>query len=166
MIKTYEMLSAGDSVGVFQLESSGMREVISKLKPDNINDIIALISLYRPGPMDNISIYIARKHGFEKPDYIHPILEGVLKETFGVIIYQEQVMEIAKIMAGYSLGEADLLRRAMGKKIKEEMDNQRRAFISGAINNGIEEEKASYILIWWRNLQVMGLINLMLQLMH
>ncbi|RZB12879.1 DNA polymerase III subunit alpha [Ehrlichia minasensis] len=143
--KTYEMLSAGNSVGVFQLESSGMREVISKLKPDNINDIIALISLYRPGPMDNISIYIARKHGFEKPDYIHPILEDVLKETFGVIIYQEQVMEIAKIMAGYSLGEADLLRRAMGKKIKEEMDNQRRAFINGAISNGIEEEKASYI---------------------
>ncbi|ABD45119.1 DNA polymerase III, alpha subunit [Ehrlichia chaffeensis str. Arkansas] len=143
--KTYEMLSAGDSVGVFQLESSGMREVISKLKPDNINDIIALISLYRPGPMDNISIYIARKHGFEKPDYIHPILEDVLRETFGVIIYQEQVMEIAKIMAGYSLGEADLLRRAMGKKIKEEMDNQRRTFINGAVSNGIEEEKASYI---------------------
>ena len=143
--KTYEMLSAGNSVGVFQLESSGMREVISKLKPDNINDIIALISLYRPGPMDNISIYIARKHGLEKPDYIHPILEDVLKETFGVIIYQEQVMEIAKIMAGYSLGEADLLRRAMGKKIKEEMDNQRRKFISGAVSNRIEEEKASYI---------------------
>ncbi|AHX04270.1 DNA polymerase III subunit alpha [Ehrlichia japonica] len=143
--KTYEMLSTGDSVGVFQLESSGMREVISKLKPDSINDIIALISLYRPGPMDNISIYIARKHGLERPDYIHPILEDVLKETFGVIIYQEQVMEIAKIMAGYSLGEADLLRRAMGKKIKEEMDNQRRAFINGAVNNGIEEEKASYI---------------------
>ena len=143
--KTYEMLSTGDSAGVFQLESSGMREVISKLKPDNINDIIALISLYRPGPMDNISIYIARKHGLERPDYIHPILENVLKETFGVIIYQEQVMEIAKIMAGYSLGEADLLRRAMGKKIKEEMDNQRRAFINGAVNNGIEKEKASYI---------------------
>ncbi|QGR02270.1 DNA polymerase III subunit alpha [Ehrlichia ruminantium] len=143
--KTYEMLSSGDSIGVFQLESSGMREVISKLKPDNINDIIALISLYRPGPMDNIPVYIARKHGLEQPDYIHSILEGVLKETFGVIIYQEQVMEIAKIMAGYSLGEADLLRRAMGKKIKEEMDNQRRTFINGAVNNGIDQEKASYI---------------------
>ncbi|CAN7940077.1 unnamed protein product, partial [Ixodes pacificus] len=143
--KTYEMLSAGDSVGVFQLESSGMREVISKLRPDGIQDIIALISLYRPGPMNNIAVYIARKHGLEQPDYIHPILEEVLKETFGVIIYQEQVMEIARTLAGYSLGSADLLRRAMGKKIKEEMDRQRQDFIDGAIKNGIEQAKASYI---------------------
>ncbi|AGZ78658.1 DNA polymerase III subunit alpha [Anaplasma marginale str. Dawn] len=143
--KTYEMLSTGNSVGVFQLESAGMREAISKLRPDGIQDIIALISLYRPGPMNNIAIYIARKHGLEKPDYIHPMLEGVLKETFGVIIYQEQVMEIARILAGYSLGGADLLRRAMGKKIKEEMDKQRQDFVNGAIKNGIDRGKASYI---------------------
>ncbi|KJV69591.1 DNA polymerase III subunit alpha [Candidatus Neoehrlichia procyonis] len=143
--KTYEMLSLGNSIGVFQLEGSGMREAISKLKPDGIRDIIAIISLYRPGPMDNIALYIQRKHGLEAPDYIHPMLEVVLKETFGVIIYQEQVMEIARILANYTLGGADLLRRAMGKKIKEEMDSQRLIFISGAIKNGIDAEKASYI---------------------
>lgn len=143
--KTYEMLSAGDSVGVFQLESAGMREAICKLRPDSIQDIIALISLYRPGPMNNIAVYIARKHGLEEPDYIHPMLECVLKETFGVVIYQEQVMEIARILAGYSLGAADLLRRAMGKKIKEEMDRQRKDFVDGAVSNGIEKSKASHI---------------------
>ncbi|WP_353287063.1 DNA polymerase III subunit alpha [Wolbachia endosymbiont (group A) of Anthophora plumipes] len=143
--KTYEMLSSGDSIGVFQLESSGMREALIKLKPDCIEDIIALISLYRPGPMDNIPTYVARKHGLEKPDYIHPLLEGVLKETFGVIIYQEQVMEIARILSGYSLAEADLLRRAMGKKIKEEMDKQRELFIQGATKNGVDYDRASYI---------------------
>ncbi|OEY86677.1 DNA polymerase III subunit alpha [Wolbachia pipientis] len=143
--RTYEMLSCGDSVGVFQLESSGMREVLIKLKPDSIEDIIALISLYRPGPMDNIATYIARKHGREKPDYIHPLLEAVLKETFGVIIYQEQVMEIARILSGYSLAEADLLRRAMGKKIKVEMDKQRELFVNGAIKNGVNHDRASYI---------------------
>ncbi len=105
--KTFEMLSKGDSVGVFQLESAGMRDTLRKLKPDNIEDIIALISLYRPGPMDNIPSYIARKHGTEEPDYLHPMLETVLKETYGVIIYQEQVMQIAQIMGGYSLGGAD-----------------------------------------------------------
>ncbi|NUY39249.1 DNA polymerase III subunit alpha [Wolbachia endosymbiont of Litomosoides brasiliensis] len=143
--KTYEMLSNGDSIGVFQLESSGMREALIKLKPDCIEDIIALISLYRPGPMDNIPTYIARKHGLEKPDYIHPLLERVLKETFGVIIYQEQVMEIARILSGYSLAEADLLRRAMGKKIKAEMDKQRELFIQGATKNGVDYDRASYI---------------------
>jgi len=142
---TYEMLSYGDSIGVFQLESSGMREALIKLKPDCIEDIIALISLYRPGPMDNIPTYVARKHGLEKPDYIHPLLEGVLKETFGVIIYQEQVMEIARILSGYSLAEADLLRRAMGKKIKEEMDKQRELFVSGATKNDVDYDRASYI---------------------
>ncbi|MDN5248147.1 MAG: DNA polymerase III subunit alpha [Wolbachia endosymbiont of Tyrophagus putrescentiae] len=142
---TYEMLSRGDSIGVFQLESSGMREALIKLKPDCIEDVIALISLYRPGPMDNIPTYISRKHGLEKPDYIHPLLEEVLKETFGVIIYQEQVMEIARILSGYSLAEADLLRRAMGKKIKEEMDKQRELFISGATKNGVDYDRASYI---------------------
>ncbi|WCR54223.1 MAG: DNA polymerase III subunit alpha [Wolbachia endosymbiont of Ctenocephalides orientis wCori] len=143
--KTYEMLSQGDAIGVFQLESSGMREALVKLKPDCIEDIIALISLYRPGPMDNIPTYVARKHGLEKPDYIHPLLEGVLKETFGVIIYQEQVMEIARILSGYSLAEADLLRRAMGKKIKEEMDKQRELFVQGATKNGFDYDRASYI---------------------
>ncbi|MDX5526632.1 MAG: DNA polymerase III subunit alpha, partial [Wolbachia endosymbiont of Andrena nigroaenea] len=143
--KTYEMLSSGDSIGVFQLESSGMREALIKLKPDCIEDIIALISLYRPGPMDNIPTYVARKHGLEKPDYIHPLLEEVLKETFGVIIYQEQVMEIARILSGYSLAEADLLRRAMGKKIKEEMDKQRELFVQGATKNGVDYDRASYI---------------------
>ncbi|MDD9331265.1 MAG: DNA polymerase III subunit alpha [Wolbachia sp.] len=143
--KTYEMLSRGDSIGVFQLESSGMREALIKLKPDCIEDIIALISLYRPGPMDNIPTYIARKHGLEKPDYIHPLLERVLKETFGVIIYQEQVMEIARILSGYSLAEADLLRRAMGKKIKAEMDKQRELFVNGAMKNGVDYDRASYI---------------------
>ncbi|APR98518.1 DNA polymerase III subunit alpha [Wolbachia endosymbiont of Folsomia candida] len=143
--KTYEMLSRGDAIGVFQLESSGMRESLIKLKPDCIGDIIALISLYRPGPMDNIPTYIARKHGLEKPDYIHPLLEEVLKETFGVIIYQEQVMEIARILSGYSLAEADLLRRAMGKKIKAEMDKQRELFVSGATKNGVTHDRASYI---------------------
>ncbi|WP_353279654.1 DNA polymerase III subunit alpha [Wolbachia endosymbiont (group B) of Xanthorhoe designata] len=143
--RTYEMLSRGDSIGVFQLESSGMREALIKLKPDCIEDIIALISLYRPGPMDNIPTYVARKHGLEKPDYIHPLLEEVLKETFGVIIYQEQVMEIARILSGYSLAEADLLRRAMGKKIKEEMDKQRELFVQGATKHGVDYDRASYI---------------------
>ncbi|MGL9732909.1 MAG: DNA polymerase III subunit alpha [Wolbachia sp.] len=143
--RTYKMLSRGDSIGVFQLESSGMREALIKLKPDRIEEIIALISLYRPGPMDNIPTYVARKHGLEKPDYIHPLLEGVLKETFGVIIYQEQVMEIARILSGYSLAEADLLRRAMGKKIKEEMDKQRELFIQGATKNHVDYDRASYI---------------------
>ncbi|MCV3769325.1 MAG: DNA polymerase III subunit alpha [Wolbachia pipientis] len=143
--KTYEMLSRGEAIGVFQLESSGMREALIKLKPDCIEDIIALISLYRPGPINNISTYIARKHGLEKPDYIHPLLEETLKETFGVIIYQEQVMEIARILSGYSLAEADLLRRAMSKKIKEEMDKQRKFFVQGAIKNGIDYDMASHI---------------------
>ncbi len=143
--RTYQMLGEGKSVGVFQLESSGMRDVLRKMKPDTIDDIIALISLYRPGPMDNIPAYIARKHGIEPPDYMHPMLESVLKETYGVIIYQEQVMQIAQIMGGYSLGGADLLRRAMGKKIAAEMDKQRETFVKGAIANKVDKEQASYI---------------------
>ncbi|MBW7947506.1 MAG: DNA polymerase III subunit alpha, partial [Sphingomonadaceae bacterium] len=123
--KTYEMISRGDTVGVFQIESSGMRKAIVEMRPDRFEDIIALVALYRPGPMANIPTYNARKHGYEQPDYIHPKLEQVLKETFGVIVYQEQVMQAAQLLAGYSLGEADLLRRAMGKKKKEEMDAQK-----------------------------------------
>ena len=142
---TYEMLGKGQSIGVFQLESSGMRDVLCQLKPDCFEDIIALVALYRPGPMDNIPRYIACKHGREKPDYLHPKLEGILTETFGVIIYQEQVMEIAKVLSGFSLGKADLLRRAMGKKIKSEMSAQRESFIEGAKNRNVEAIKAAQI---------------------
>ena len=143
--KTYAMLGAGAAMGVFQLESAGMRDALRNLKPDCIEDIIALVALYRPGPMDNIPRYIACKHGREQPDYLHPMLTGILEETFGVIIYQEQVMEIAKVLAGYSLGSADLLRRAMGKKIKAEMDDQRDTFVNGALANGVARGDASRI---------------------
>lgn len=143
--KTYEMLGQGDTVGVFQLESAGMRDTLKKLRPDTLEDIIALVSLYRPGPMDNIPTYIARKHGEEKPEYLHPHLEQVLKETFGVIIYQEQVMQIAQLLAGYSLGEADLLRRAMGKKIKSEMEAQRDIFVQKSVERGVEKKQAASI---------------------
>ncbi len=143
--KTFDLLGQGDSGGVFQLESAGMRDVLRKMKPDCIEDIIALVALYRPGPMDNIPKYIAAKKGTEKPDYLHPMLTQILKETYGVIIYQEQVMQIAQVMAGYSLGEADLLRRAMGKKIKEEMDQQRERFVKGALANRVEQEKAASV---------------------
>lgn len=142
---TFKMLSKGDSIGVFQIESSGMRSVLKQMRADKIEDIIALISLYRPGPMDNIPTYIRRKHGEEKTSYPHPLLEPTLRETHGVIVYQEQVMEIAKVLAGYSLGAADLLRRAMGKKIKEEMDVQRKIFVDGAIKNGVDANQASEI---------------------
>src|SRR5208337_2898926 len=117
---TYELLAKGDTGGVFQLESTGMREALRKLKPDRFGDIIAMVALYRPGPMDNIETYVNRKHGIETPDYLHPLAKPILEETYGVIIYQEQVMQLAQVLSGYSLGEADLLRRAMGKKIKAE----------------------------------------------
>jgi DNA polymerase-3 subunit alpha len=142
---TYELLGAGDATGVFQLESAGMRDTLKKLKPDTLEDIIALVSLYRPGPMDNIPTYISRKHGLEKPEYLHEKLEPILKETFGVMIYQEQVMQIAQNLASYSLGEADLLRRAMGKKIASEMEAQRVLFTERAIKNGIKDETAKAI---------------------
>jgi DNA polymerase III subunit alpha len=143
--KTYEMLARGETSGVFQLESTGMRDAVRRLRPDRIEDIIALVALYRPGPMENIPKYIAVKQGLEKPDYMHPSLEGLLRETYGVIIYQEQVMQIAQVLSGYSLGAADLLRRAMGKKIKEEMEAQRKNFVDGAIANGVDAGKASQI---------------------
>jgi DNA polymerase-3 subunit alpha len=143
--RTYDILGRGETVGIFQLESSGMRDVLRQMKPDTFEDIIALVALYRPGPMENIPRFIAVKHGAEQPDYLHEWLEPVLKETYGVIIYQEQVMEIAKVLAGYSLGEADLLRRAMGKKIKAEMDAQKDRFISGAVAKGVNGDKAAYI---------------------
>lgn len=143
--KSFELLVSGDTIGVFQLESPGMRDAMRKLKPDCIEDIIALISLYRPGPMDKIPSYIARKHGKEEIDYIDPMIEEVLKETYGVIIYQEQVMKIAQVMGGYTLSAADLLRRAMGKKDIEEMNIQRKKFISGAMKKKISSEKATYV---------------------
>ncbi|MCB2081063.1 MAG: DNA polymerase III subunit alpha, partial [Rickettsiales bacterium] len=142
---SYKLLSEGRTVGVFQMESAGMRDALRKMRPDTIEDIIALISLYRPGPMENIPTYIACKHGREKPDYLHPKLEPILKETFGVMIYQEQVMQIAQVLSGYSLGGADLLRRAMGKKIKEEMDAQRESFMQGAKKNHVDPKKAGEI---------------------
>ena len=126
------MLARGDTVGVFQLEGAGMRDMLRKLRPDRFEDIIAIVALYRPGPMENIPRYIAVKHGQEKPDYLHPTLEADPDETHGIMIYQEQVMQIAQVLSGYSLGGADLLRRAMGKKIKAEMDAQRASFIDGA----------------------------------
>ena len=143
--KTYAMLGEGAAIGVFQLESAGMRATLRSMKPDSLEDIIALVSLYRPGPMENIPEYIERKFGRSQPDYLHPRLEGVLKETYGVIIYQEQVMQIAQILSGYSLGDADLLRRAMGKKKKEEMDTQRALFVKGAEENGVDRAKAESI---------------------
>jgi DNA polymerase III subunit alpha len=143
--KTYKMLSSGLSTGVFQFESVGMKNALRKLEPDSVDDIIALGALYRPGPMDNIPTYIACKHGKQEVDYLHPLLENTLKTTYGVIIYQEQVMEIAQILAGYSLGSADLLRRAMGKKVKAEMDAQEEIFVSGAIRNNVSAKQAKDI---------------------
>jgi len=142
---TYALLARGDTVGVFQLESEGMRRTLAMLKPDTFGDIVALVALYRPGPMDNIPSFTNRKHGTEAIDYLHPWLEPILKETYGVIIYQEQVMQIAQVLAGYSLGEADLLRRAMGKKKKEEMDAQKARFLQGAVEKGVPGDRAAFI---------------------
>jgi DNA polymerase-3 subunit alpha len=142
---SYQMLARGDVVGVFQVESQGMRRALVDMRPDRFEDIIALVALYRPGPMANIPTYCARKHGEEEPEYLHPLLEPILKETFGVVIYQEQVMQIAQVMAGYSLGEADLLRRAMGKKIRAEMDKQRERFVAGSVKNSVPKAQAETI---------------------
>jgi DNA polymerase-3 subunit alpha len=139
------MLSRGETVGVFQVESAGMRKALIGMRPDCIEDIIALVALYRPGPMENIPTYNARKHGEEEIESIHPMIDYLLKETQGVIVYQEQVMQIAQVLSGYSLGEADLLRRAMGQKIKEEMDKQRARFVDGAIKNGVSKPQADNI---------------------
>lgn len=143
--KTFKLLCDVDVVGVFQLESAGMKDVIQKLQPDNIEDLIALVSLYRPGPMDDIPKYLARKHGTEPVEYLHPMLEPILKSTYGVMVYQEQVMRIAQDMAGYSLAAADLLRRAMGKKIKEEMERNRAIFIEGAAKNGVSKDISTQV---------------------
>src|SRR5437763_748626 len=142
---TFKMLARGDAYGVFQMEGSGMRDILSKLKPNRFEDLIALVALYRPGPMDDIPTYISVKNGQEKPDYLHPSLKGILEETYGIMVYQEQVMQIAQVLSGYSLGGADLLRRAMGKKIQSEMDAQRATFIEGARKNNVEDSRASMI---------------------
>jgi DNA polymerase-3 subunit alpha len=140
----YELLQRGDTVGVFQVESEGMRRTLSAVKPTRFEDITALNALYRPGPMDNIPMFGRRKNGQEAIEYPHPLLEGILKETYGIFVYQEQVMQAAQILAGYSLGGADLLRRAMGKKIKSEMDAQRATFVEGcATHNQISAAKAN-----------------------
>lgn len=139
---TFALLQRVEAVGIFQVESAGMREVMRRLHPQRFEELIALVALYRPGPMDDIPRYLACKHGEEKVYYAHPLIELILKETFGVMVYQEQVMQIAQVLAGYSLGQADLLRRAMGKKIKSEMDAQADLFIKGAMEKGVPKEVA------------------------
>ena len=142
--KTYELLEAGELEGIFQLESSGMRQIVRDLKPSNIEDISSILALYRPGPLDAglIPKFINRKHGRENIDYQHTILEPILDETYGIMVYQEQIMKIAQDMAGYSLGQADLLRRAMGKKKVSEMQKQREKFVDGAAKNGVQKKVA------------------------
>ena len=142
---TYQLIGDGDTSSVFQLESSGMRGMLRQLKPEKFEDIIAAVALYRPGPMDLIPSYVDRRHGRQDIDYPHPLLEKILKETYGIIVYQEQVMQIAQEMAGYSLGKADLLRRAMGKKIRQEMATQREIFMAGAVERGVDRDKAGEI---------------------
>ncbi len=143
--ETYTLYQRGDTIGTFQFESQGMREYLKELKPTNIEDLIAMNALYRPGPMDFIPLYIKRKHGRQKVDYPHPWLEDILKTTFGIMVYQEQIMQAAQIMAGFSLANADILRRAMGKKKKDEMERQKAFFIDGALNKGIERGNAEKI---------------------
>ena len=143
--KTYEMLSRGETIGIFQLESAGMRKALLGMRPDRIEDIIALVALYRPGPMENIPTYNARKHKEEEIASIHPMIDGILAETQGVIVYQEQVMQVAQILAGFTLGDADILRRAMGKKDQKEMAQKREDFVRGAERNGIDKARANTI---------------------
>ncbi len=143
--ETYRLFQRGDTVGVFQFESEGMREWMRKLKPTGIDDLIAMNALYRPGPMDLIPTYIMRKHGMEPVDFPHPMLEEILAPTYGIPVYQEQVMQMAQTMGGYTLGGADLLRRAMGKKKQSEMDKQRVVFVEGAAENGVGEAKANEV---------------------
>jgi len=142
---TFQLYKRADTIGTFQFESPGMREYLRDLKPSNIEDLIAMNALYRPGPMDFIPTFISRKHGRQKIEYPHPWIEELLKPTYGIMVYQEQIMLAAQIMAGFSLGSADILRRAMGKKNKEEMDRQRDFFIQGANKKGIDKEKAASI---------------------
>src|ERR1700683_4680796 len=147
--KTYEMLARGETVAVFQVESQGMRRALVYMRPDRFEDLIVLVALYRPGPMANIPTYCPRKLGHEEPDYLHPKLEPILQATYGIITYQEQVQQIARDLAGYSLGKADILRRAMGKKDRKEMASQRGDFISGAVERGIARNDAEVIFETW-----------------
>lgn len=144
-LKTFELLCRVETVGVFQVESAGMRDVIKRLRPDRFEDLVALVALYRPGPMDDIPRYLACKHGEEPVTYLHPELEPILEATYGVMVYQEQVMQIAQVLGGYTLGAADLLRRAMGKKIKSEMDAQQALFVKGAVERDVAEDVAVQI---------------------
>mgnify|MGYP001364622736 CR=1 FL=1 len=143
----FDLLSSGKTVGLFQIESAGMREALVQMKPNHIEDIIALVALYRPGPMSNIPTYNDCKHGRQTPDYLHPLLEDILKPTYGVIIYQEQVMQIAQKLSGFTAGQADILRRAMGKKKRSELERQKQNFIAGAVKNGINKETAASIFL-------------------
>ena len=145
--KVFDLLSSGKTVGLFQIESAGMREALMQMKPNHIEDIIALVALYRPGPMSNIPVYNDCKHGKQTPDYLHPLLEDILRPTYGVIIYQEQVMQIAQKLSGFTAGQADILRRAMGKKKRAELEKQKQSFISGAVNNGISKDVAAGIFL-------------------
>jgi DNA polymerase-3 subunit alpha len=145
--KVFDLMSTGKTVGLFQIESAGMREALIQMKPNHIEDIIALVALYRPGPMSNIPTYNDCKHGKQKPDYLHPLLEYILKPTYGVIIYQEQVMQIAQKLSGFTAGQADLLRRAMGKKKRAELEKQKQGFIAGAVKNGIAKDVAAGIFL-------------------
>ena len=141
----FELMSRGETLGVFQFESSGMRSLLREAKVGNFEDIVALVALYRPGPMENIPKYVACKHGRERPEFLHETIEPVVADTYGVIIYQEQVLQIAQAFAGFTLGKADLLRRAMGKKIRSEMKAQRTAFIEGATEKGVSRDRAEYV---------------------
>ena len=144
-VDTYKLLSAGNTTAVFQLESRGMRDMIRRARPDRFEDIIALVALYRPGPMDLIPDFIARKHGQQRAEYLDPRVEPILGPTYGIMVYQEQVMQIAQVIGGYTLGAADLLRRAMGKKKPEEMAQQRDIFVAGALKNGVPKMKATQL---------------------
>jgi DNA polymerase-3 subunit alpha len=143
--KIFKLLSTGETTGLFQLESTGVRTTLRQMKPTEFNDIVALVALYRPGPMGNIPTYNECKNGQRTPDYIHETLEEILKPTYGIIIYQEQVMQIAQTLAGFTAGEADILRRAMGKKKRAELEKQKEKFISGALKNNIKKDVANYV---------------------
>ena len=143
--KAFDVLKRANTVAVFQLESRGMQGMLREAKPDRFEDIIALVALYRPGPMDLIPDFIERKHGRQKVEYPDPRIEPVLRETYGIMVYQEQVMQMAQMIGGYSLGGADMLRRAMGKKKPEEMAQHRKIFSDGAKAGGISESKANEI---------------------
>ena len=145
--KVFDLLSLGKTVGLFQIESAGMRDALIQMKPNHIEDIIALVALYRPGPMSNIPTYNDCKNGKQTPDYLHPLLEDILKPTYGVIIYQEQVMQIAQKLSGFTAAQADILRRAMGKKKRAELEKQKQNFINGAVENGISKDVAAGIFL-------------------